>query len=68
MQFPVLDEKNVELDLRHGHLHVSLQNNRGRREKREEDLAEHRDCLSSQLYNVTPIVKKNGALFRQKQI
>lgn len=28
------------------------------RKKREEDLAEHKDCLSLQLYNVTPIMKK----------
>lgn len=38
------------------------QQKRGRREKREEDLAERKDCLSSQLYNVTPIMKKFSTL------
>lgn len=31
-------------------------------EERERDLAEHKDCLPSQLYNVTPIMKKLSTL------
>ncbi len=49
--FPVLDERNAKLDLWRKHECESMGRTTEEREKREEDLAEHRDCLSSQLYN-----------------
>lgn len=55
--FSLLHKKNVRLDVLHEELPVPLQN----RETNAEDLAEHKDCLFLQLYNVTPIMKKLSA-------
>lgn len=61
------NEKNVRLDLTHN-MQVEAwgapcpTTEQQRRGKREEELAEHKDCLFSQLYNVTPIAKKLNTL------
>lgn len=50
----------ITCERKHGELPVL--NNSRVMDKREEELAEHKDCLSSQLYNVTPIMKKLSTL------